>query len=214
MAITERKYYDLDRNVAVVGLGTDWTNTGVNPTSQGSLFAPVLGSSSFTRLGKQVNVCKIQIRGEVSLNPISTIVFPSSGRYGVSIRLILVQDMQTNASIFLPANVINSGSTIVPIHMFQNPDNWGRYRVLKDQTWTLYYPMAIYDTTAVAYTGMSKAFHWTVTFNPPLRVRFNGVNNGTIGDIVDNSFNLMAGCDAPTLTCQLAYKSRVIFVDP
>lgn len=213
MAITERKCYDTERNTFITGLGTDWTNTAINPSASGCLFAPTQGQSIFQRIGRQVNVARIHLRGEVFLNPVTAIVFPVPGRYAITVRLILVIDQQTNASIFLPANVINSGSTATPINMFQNNDNWGRYRVLKDQIWSIPYSSAVYDTNGVSWSGTGRCFNWTVNFNPPLRVRYNATNGGTIADIVDNSFNIMAGQDSGNLVASCNYKCRTIFYD-
>jgi len=211
LAVTERKYFDTDRAANVAVLSTDWSGTLANPTSLNTLFCPSLGTAVYQRIGRQVNVARLAIRGNVGLSS-----FYASGlspKPGYLVRVLVFIDQQTNGVIASAPQVINSASTTDPVDMFQNYDTFGRFKVLKDVTFKFYYPSVFVDSTSTNFNGMTQTFHWEFKFNPPLRIRFNGNNNGTVADIIDNSFNIMAGTTAAASQAFLDFKCRTVYVD-
>lgn len=125
-----------------------------------------------------------------------------------------MQDCQTNAAQMTGAQLINDGTggnTI--LNSFQNPNNFGRFKVWKDKMYVLQNPnMAGSPTTAdVIQDGLKKSFQLTLNFKKPIEVHFNATNGGTVADIVDHSFHLVAACDSTNLVPTLYYYSRTAY---
>lgn len=76
-------------------------------------------------------------------------------------------------------------------------------------------PIALLSTGPPVYfgTGQRRAFKVNVRFKRPVVVRFNATNGGSIADIVDNSFHVIAGKSTSSRTVNLAYSSRIVYLD-
>jgi len=222
---SEMKYMDSTYGpTAITQITTDWTNTEVDPATTvnlGSaavanplnLCSPITGAALNNRIGRQIEVRKIKIHGTISVAPQSA---QADADPVTKIRLILVQDMQTNAAqaqgedLLGPATA--NGST--QINVFQDPKNFGRFRVLKDKMFQISdLNFAAIDGPSIFQAG--KVINWkmNVNFKQPIRVRFNATNGGTVNDIVDNSFHLFCGQLNSATAANLAYYARVCYKD-
>lgn len=220
----EMKYFDCDYTAtAITALTTTWPGgTMVDPLTTinlGSaavanplcLVAPTVGAALNQRIGRQILVRKIKVRGTINVPAQAAAATADSA---TRVRIMLVHDMQTNATQMTGAQLMQDASAAnTTVNSFQNPNNFGRFRVLKDKTFTLYNPnMAGSPTTAdLVQQGLTKTFKWVINFKVPVAVHFNATNGGTVADIVDNSFHMVAGTDNTTLAPTLIYYSRVAY---
>ena len=94
---------------------------------------------------------------------------------------------------------------------FQNIDNFGRFKVLKDKVGVLQDPGLSGDATAHDVNGKVLTFKMTVKFKQPMKIRFNNTNGGTIADIIDNSLHFFANCNSPSFQIKLDYLCRVCY---
>jgi hypothetical protein len=87
--------------------------------------------------------------------------------YGNLIRIILCIDQQTNGSQMNGEDLMQdpvTNSSNVSINSFQNLQNLGRFRVLKDKTFTLNNPAVTYDGTNIEQNGLVRHFKWNIGF--------------------------------------------------
>lgn len=211
-AVTERKYFDSENaGITIQTKDDDWTGTEVDPTAN-SLFTPVTGDDFNHRTGRKVQVLSLKIKGYLSIlqNTNETQVYDVP-----AVRIVLYQDKQTNGAQAQGENVISSGAADDAILMFQNPANFGRFRILKDKYFTMPQPMVSWDGTNIEQGGLGKPFKWNINFKIPVFVHFNATNGGTIADIIDNSFHIIAAkFDQGTpVDIFLQYKCRTTFLD-
>lgn len=209
-ATGEMKYFDTRVNQNPIPAQADWQATEQDPATFNTLCVPQVGAGINQRIGKAINVHKIKIHGYVELPSFQTQV---SGLIGPVIRLLLVQDLQTNGTQMQGEQVMTPDTTTRnAVCAFQNIDNFGRFRVLKDKTLVLQDPNLVEDNVAPSWTANGKAspFKWTILFKKPVQVRFNATNGDTIADIVDNSFHVLANCSTGSLVlnynCRVCYK--------
>lgn len=214
LAITERKYTDLEREGTVIQVvSTNWTNTLQDPSGVLTFVAPPVGTSWQQRIGRKIQLIGLRIKGEVGIevqNPV-----PAGGLGSPTVRLIVFQDKQANALIPDPNDVIFSGSAAVgpAIEMFQNGASFGRFKVWKDYRVVLNNPFFGFNGVTYVSNSVVQTFMFDFKFNPPITIHFNGANTGSITDVVDNAFHLMVGSDVGQPLCFIHYKSRGIFYD-
>jgi len=222
----EMKYFDCNiETAALTAVTTTWpAGTMFDPSTTinlGSaavatplcLFAPTVGAALNARVGRKVNVHKVKVHGTVV---VAAQAAQGTGDNACKVRVALVVDQQTNAAQMTGAQLYNDGTgPTTVINTFQNPNNFGRFRVLKDKMLQIgNINMAGSPTTAdVVQSGMKVNFKFSVNFKKPLVVHFNATNGGTVADIVDNSLHIVAGTDNSVLAPGLAYYSRVCYKD-
>jgi len=208
---------------AIPAITTSWAGTVAAPASTidlgaaavaspNTLVAPTTGAALNQRIGRQIEVHKIKIHGHINVNAQAA---EAAVDAPTPIRLVLVQDMQTNAGAMVGTDLFGptcpSGS--VMINCFQDPKNFGRFRVLKDKRLQVSdLNVAALAGPAIYDAGKVINFKMNVNFKQPVRIRFNATTTGTVTDVVDNSFHILAACVntayAPTLTyyCRVCYK--------
>ena len=180
----EMKYFDCEKESTALVNTTNWTNTELDPTltpviNQFCLFAPTQGAAINQRIGREVKVYKIKIRGIISTDRQSG---ENSADNPVAIRLLLVQDTQTNGTQCQGEDVMQPPTTAsanMAISSFQNYNNFGRFRVLKDKVITIQNPNIANNTNAtgnLVVMGLTKTFKFSVKFKKPVSVRFNATN--------------------------------------
>lgn len=211
---TERKYYDLTivpTAIPKIVAGNNWVNTRM--TGLPTLCAPVQGSGVFQRDGQKIYLHKIYIRG--------TIKGPefNGGTDNSIVRLLLVQDTQTNAANFAETECIasNSSGSGLAFNDFQNTANFGRFRVLKDIRLKINFNCSFWNATLASEVspGSMTAFKIVHKFKRPLLIRYNNSNNGNVSDIVDHSFHLLAAQQNDQGPVQnLDAQCRAYFTDP
>lgn len=212
-SVTESKYFDSFVNATAVPESTDWTGTEVDPAAE-SLFTPQEGSDIDNRIGRKVSVYKLAIRGYISQAIASD---QADILANTLIRLILFIDTQTNGVQAQGENLMASpgaATQALTFCTFQNLQNLGRFRVLRDKV--------IRPTIEVAGTDGANTnsiqsnpvhFKMTVKFKKPIIVRFNATNGGTVGDIIDNSFHLLAQKSGSNFTHNISYQCRTYYKD-
>jgi len=175
-----------------------------------NLCSPTVGAALNQRIGRSILVRKIKIRGTITVAPATP---ANQGEAASKCRILLVQDMQTNAGPMTGAQLMrDAGTATTTLDSYQNPDNFGRFRVLKDLVIVLQDPNAFTDAVpAPAHNGLKRSFKFNVNFKTPVKVQFNATNGGTGADIVDNSFHIIAATDSTALGPNLSYYSRVAY---
>lgn len=206
----DNHYFDTERTITSVSANTTaWTGTEYDPntTAMLCLFAPVIGDDISNRMGRKIFVKKIRINGILNVGVQAA---QGAGDAPAVVRIILYQDKQTNGSQSQGEDVIASGAGSDAIDMFQNVANLGRFRVWKDKTFTLQNPnMGTDGVSTFATQGIARKFKMTI--RPNCWVNFNATNGGTVADIVDNSFHLIANTPSAQLVPSLTYKVRTVF---
>jgi len=212
----EMKYFDSLLTITAIGASTNWTNTEYDPNvvpvaNMNTLFAPTQGAGINQRIGKACKVHKIKIHGEIQCPAQTNQIVTDAAS---TIRLSLVQDMQTNSTQAQGEQVFTAPTTAtatLATEAFQNIDNFGRFKVLKDKFFMFQNPSVTWDGTNIEQSGMVKRFKWSINFRKPVEVRFNATNGGTIADIVDNSWHILANNSSTDLTPFLVYQCRVCY---
>ncbi len=223
----EMKYFDTE--LVAVGLSavtTTWVaGTLKDPgttidlgdaavATPGCLFAPMRSAALNGRIGREVKVLKVKVRGLIRV-PAQT--GQSAPDASTLVRCLLVMDQQTNAAAMTSAQLMNdAGNGSSTILSYQNPNNFGRFRVLKDKTMVVANLNIGNDTGAtggVIQAGTNIPFKFAVNFKKPLSVRFNSTNGGTVADIIDNSFHIVCGVNQAGYAAAISYYTRVAYKD-
>jgi len=219
----EMKYFDCDKsNTAIALATTTWVaGTMFDPTTTlnlGSaavatplcLFAPTVGSGLNQRVGRAVRMMKVKVNGYLSTDPQ---VAQTTADAGTMVRILLVLDKQTNAGQMTGAQLMRDGSVAATTaNSFQNPDNFGRFRVLKEKVYAISDPNTSGSPTAGDV--IAGALCRRVKFSCRLKglpVNFNATNGGTVADIVNHSLHIVAITNNQALSPSLSYYSRVSF---
>lgn len=205
----EMKYFDTAVSNQTVSARANWTTTVFDPATINTLCAPTVGAAYNQRIGKEINVLKVKIRGQLQMpgtDAYNTGVAPAVIRYGI------FQDMQTNGTQADGNLVMTStaSATQAPF-TFQNIDNFGRFKVLKDKVGVLQDPNVSGDATTHDVNGKVHQFKITVKFKQPMKIRFNNTNGGTIADIIDNSLHFFANTNTGSFPLKLDYLCRVCY---
>jgi len=214
MAVTERKYWDAEAHINIATVGASWIGTIADPPTKNTIFSPSEGNDIDGRIGRKVQIKKIQVRGALSAPAKNALTAPEDG---VIVRILLVQDTQTNGTLMDPSNLLKSGamaSLLTNIFAFQNTESFGRYRVLKDKFYPIQRLNSVQDVAGQDASGVIRKFSFSYKPRKPIIVHYNNTNGGTVADITDHSFHIIAGFDDPDMNVTLDYKSRVVYVDP
>lgn len=209
----EMKYFDSELDALAIPSSITWAACVADPiltpvVNMNTLFAPTQGAGINQRIGKACKLHKIRIRGRIEVPSQS----PAGGAMLASaFRILLVQDMQTNAAQADPSVLMTPAvaSLDVALCATQNTNAFGRFRVLKDKVITIQNPGSA--ALANAVNEQVRFFKFSIRFKTPIEVRFNSTSGGTIADIVDNSFHLYinhnwADTSNISYTCRCCYK--------
>lgn len=176
------------------------------------LFAPKVSAALNGRIGRSVKMMKVKLHAILNV-PVQS--GQTAGDPPVVARVILVQDKQTNAAQMTAAQLMrDGGGSNTTLMSFQNPDNFGRFRVLKDKVFTFQNPNAAdLSATNASFEQMGLVRHFKMShrFAIPVDVHFNATNGGTVADIVDHSIHVVAGINSTGLAPTISYYSRVSF---
>lgn len=213
LGVTERKYFDTFLNAAALTSPNTWAGTEVDPATLNCLFCPQEGSDIDNRVGRKVNVVKMIVRGVIVILKQAN---QTASDDGALCRVILYMDQQTNGTQAQGENLMQdpgAANASLCMSIFQNTANFGRFRVLKDKVLTLSNPNIAWDGTNMEQQGTNRAFKFSLKFRRPVTVRFNGTNGGSVADIIDNSFHMIAACNSGDLTPTLYYQVRTVYYD-
>lgn len=218
----EMKYFDTELQLTnLSAVTTTWVagtlqdpGTSINlgdaaVATPGCLCAPKVSSALNGRQARDIQMCSVKVNGYLAVPAQAA---QNSADQAANIRLCLVMDTQTNSSALTPANVFHDGGgASTTIGAFQNPDFFGRYRVLRDKRFGLSNLNMTGSPTAgdVVQGSIKRPFKLKYKFKKPLKVRFNNTNGGTVADIIDNSLHIVCGTESVALSPQIAYYARV-----
>lgn len=204
------KYFDVLADAQTIAASDGWVSTMNDPAATNCLFAPTVGAAYNQRIGKACKILKIKIKGQISIPAKSGL---SAAPNSTSFRLMLVQDCQTNATQMTGAQLMTTTSVgaLAATNVFQNIDNFGRFRVLKDKKFKIGNLNYAGASPAITTSGDTINFKFNVDFPDGLEVRFNQVGGGTVADIIDHSFHIVCNCSNNTLTPTITYICRVCF---
>uniref|UniRef100_UPI0040486613 hypothetical protein n=1 Tax=Rheinheimera sp. TaxID=1869214 RepID=UPI0040486613 len=208
-ATGEMKYFDGAKVASTINANSDWSGAMQDLATFNCLFCPVKGTSISERIGQKVKVYKIKIRGFIQKAAQINQTFADNG---TTVRLLLVQDTQTNSTQMAASDVMTAATAVVDlVTVFQNVNNFGRFRVIKDKIINIQNPSISYDGTNIEQSGLQDTFYFSHVPKEPIEVKFNAVNGGSIADIVDNSFHMIAVSTLADAT--LTYNVRVCYKD-
>jgi len=212
----EMKYFDCALAQSALVSSASWTATVRDPVltpvvNMNCLFAPTVGTGVNQRIGKACKMLKMKIKG--------TIIVPAQSNQtatdeGCKVRILLVEDMQTNGSQCDGADLLGTQGTVQEaINTFQTVNNFGRFRVWKDKSYILENPNGSWDGTNIEIWGLKKQFKFNLNWRNGYNIRFGSGGAGTVGDIVDKSFHIIAMTDNLNLSPAITYCCRVCFKD-
>lgn len=218
---SETKYFDTELAISaipVAAAGGFPATSRLDPTTTidlGSaavpnpqtLCVPTVGSALNQRIGRKIKVMKIKVRGNIYVAPVTAAIATGPP---FRVRLVLLQDKQTNASWYVANTVFNpAGSGTTAIAAYQNPNSFGRYRILKDKM----YSFGNQNFISTDMAGQNIPFKFSIKFRKPVLINFNATNGGTVSDIVDNSFHVLAVAENIGRTSSLNYYCRVAYCE-
>lgn len=220
VTMPERKYFDSLLSNSALTASTNWAGTEHDPTTLNTLVCPTQGSQINNRIGRKIAVHKIKIRGIIS---VASQADQTSLDQAATVRMILAQDKQTNGTQMQGEELMQAPATAtagLANQTFQSLANFGRFRVLKDLSIKLEQPTAAADgavSNLFDAGGYTKPFKISVSFRKPVVVHFNssngGAGDGDVGDIVDNSFHLIAQATAIATAPAITYNCRAVYTD-
>lgn len=219
-AIGEYKYFDTHVN-GVVARSSTWTGCMADPSPMDTIFVPKQGAAINERIGREVTLHKIRIQGYFQLGSEDALDVNAS-IYAQVIRFLVVQDTQTNSTQMSSNDLMDGSSVNASVMAFQNLNNFGRFKVLKDKVFTLQDPNIIADNADPSKkdcNAVVRTFKFVINFKKGVKVRFNATNDETIASIIDNSFHLVANCrtfgagDSEQPTVSLSYRTRCVYTD-
>lgn len=211
VGISETKYFDAElAQSAITVSATTWANCEMDPAGLGTIFAPTTGSAYNQREGRKLWVKKIKINGWLIAPAVADL---TASKQATTVRVILFMDKQTNGLQADAESLMGSGADTLPTICFQKPANFGRYRVLKDKTFQFSNANLSWDGTNMEMQGIVKMFKMKVNFKKKILVNYNNTNGGTIADIVDNSFHIIAVATGSSYDPELAYKVRTVYCE-
>lgn len=223
----EMKYFDCELGATTIAAcTTTWVaGTILDPSTTINLgdaavatpfclFAPKVSAALNGRVGRKVRLLKVRLNGVINV-PVQTAQLTTDA--ATQIRVMLVLDQQTNAAAMTGAQLMNdAGTATATINSFQNPNNFGRFRVLKNKNMTIS-NLGLTGTAGamdIIQCGYTRTFKLSYTWKVPLEVNFNATNGGTVADIINNSLHVIIGSSlagAGTFAPTVAYYSRCAY---
>lgn len=208
----ELKFFDnFLAEAAIAGTVSDMTDGEADPTTEGCLFSPSIGSAVQNRDGRKVFMKSVFVTGNIRVPPQDAQTQMDSG---LIVFLALVLDKQTNnaqldsESVYINPNN-QSPSVANPL---RNLLNSARFRVLDtvriDSLQNLNAGVEAADTIDI----QGKMANFVLKAQLDITTLFNsGV--GTVADIVDNSLHVLAYATHALPAATIAYNCRTRFTD-
>jgi len=199
---------------ALVASAAGWTGTEVDPAAL-CLFSPAEGADIADRVGRKVSVHKLSIRGMIYVPSLAN---QAAGINPFLVRIICYLDEQSNGAQAQGEQLMSNGGAaqaVLTNQTFQSTANFGRFRVLKDKTLAIQNPNGAYDGTAnqIDFNGLIRPFKIVYKFRKPVVVRYNGTNGGTVADVIDNSFHMIAHATNISQAPTISFQCRTVYTD-
>lgn len=204
--VAENHYYDNAKTATAISQAASWAGSELDPGATGSLFNPTQGDDISSRTGRKCFVKKIRIIGEIDIPAQSAKTTQSAGAI---IRIVVHQDMQTNATQATGDLVLSQSGAANPDQYAMNTASLGRFRILKDKKFAVTPSDFSGLTTAFVAAGKKIPFKFSIKVNQ--YVTYNATNNPDVSAIVDNSFHLIALSTVNTMAPTISYHVRTVF---
>ncbi len=149
----------------------------------------VQGDTDQTRTGSQINISSILIRGFAEINSAATASY---------VRVQIVQDKQTNGSIYSGADLLADATAGESVISPLNLDNKYRFKILWDHCYQM------------PFGNASLYINKYIKCNIP--IRFDGIT-GTISDLTSNSLSLVFTSNEVTDVPLMTFYTRLRFLD-
>ncbi len=200
-----------DSALAATTIANTWAGSEVDPTTILCLSAAPQGTTGTTRLGRNMYIHAVYVRGALTISSKESSAFPPP--YLISVRLVLVWDMHTNGAQLNGEDVFEASSA--NILNFRNLENTGRFKILYDRTINLSLLQSNEGAVNVFASGsITRLFRINKTFPKPIPVRFTiGTTTGIIGNVQDNSVHLLAVTNDNVAGPKIEYVCRIRFSD-
>lgn len=213
MASPEGKYFTVSFGSQAIVSSATWAASELTAAA-GTLFCPIQGTGINNRIGRKALLKKLRLHGIVKS---TTQNLAGVNPHDVCpIRILLVHNREAAATVLSPQDVVTAMPTaaLAP-YTFQSTDSLGRYVVLKDKFTTLQNPNTWFDQTTAKdeVNAIGQVFKFSYKFSPPLEVNFNALNGGTVGDVVNHSFHLMAVAHNQDFNPVCEFVSRAYYTD-
>lgn len=217
-ATTESKYFDSFLDGGTIAESTDWTATEIDPATLNTLVVPSEGSDIDNRIGRKIAVYRLSIRGFIRC---TTSVDQADILRVPAVRLILYMDTQTNGTQAQGEQLMaapGAATTALCTATFMNLANLGRFRILRDKTYRMPTLVAAPDNAGTTQFTSTQGhadmpFKINIKFRKPVVINFNSTNGGSVGDIVDNSFHLLANKTGANFVHTISYQCRAAYKD-
>lgn len=222
--IPETKYFDCGINTFMSPGGADWTDTEVpcdnyinsSGTSasytDACLLPTAIGSSYGEVNGNRFRLKKIRVRGRVLK---STKTAQTEVATPVSVRVLLVLDTQANGVQAQGEDIMQDiGAQNECLYAFKRvQETSGRFRILKDQFFTLDPATAANNASATTISQSYDSKYFSMQYQPrePMLCHIKtGNSTPTVGGCVDNNIFLLS---YSTEQIVLIGASRAYYVD-
>ena len=222
--IGETKYVDAFKNNAAITVMSsaadgNWASTEFNPNNSGGalgcLPVPSQGNGYSNRDGRKFFMKNIRINGLITWPSIT-----AGATLGVGpVRIIIVKDTRTNQVSLSGEDVIGGGLGSNDVATLSgdgnglclptNPKGWGRYRIMYDRTFEPPLASAAGVTAALHQQNIKLPFSINIKAN--CEVNMDDVD-GTIANVVDNSFHMLCACQDSSADALVGYYARTSFV--
>lgn len=203
-AVQEKKYFDA--NKALTAIPNTWVGSEMDPAIN-CLFAPGQGGDVTQRSGRKATMLALRMRGAIYCAPQ---INQTATETPTVVRVIVYQDTQTNKAQSQGEEVMD---TTGGIWGFQNPANFGRFKVWKDKIFRIDNTPITYDGTDIEQCGAMRNFKFNLKFKKPIVVNFHSSSNEDVADIVDNSFHIIACTYSTGFAPQIVYSTRTVFLE-
>lgn len=221
----ETKYVDGYRDNANIAplsntADDDWSGTEVpltnNTATYGCLPIPRIGDEYSDRDGRRIFIKSIRIKANIIWGGDDDISAPDTTGL---VRIIVVQDTQTNGAAMSAEDAIGTGQgsdgnkctsgTGGAINLPSNPSGWGRFKILSDVVIEPPTRPAYGDSTSGDVLAMVRSY--AVTVRPNCYVNFSAAT-GAIASVIDNSFHLLVATQTSTAMVSASWYARTAFV--
>jgi len=163
-------------------------------------------------------VDQIEINGSVTFLGAEAVIDTPCGQ---SVFIALVNDHQANGAVTASQNVYTNttGSIYGNITPTRNPNGTNRYTVLRTVTIEKpYVPLTQQAANDYSWPSKNIPFHFFVKLPKPIKVKFGAGTAGTIADVIDNSWSILAVTGGDTIgpltsrmDAVISYNSRIRF---
>lgn len=166
------------------------------------------GTGAQQLIGRKITIKSIQSRCFVTFTGVTGAANPNAAINNDIVRMLLVQDTQTNGAYAIPSDILAiSGS----INSLINMENSGRFKILKEKVIEFNNTVpGILATGPTYYTGSArKSFKWFKKCN--IDIMYDNAASSNITDIRDNNIFWLAISNRAVATVNM--NTRIRYTD-